>query len=182
MMRLAAADMQKLEPLPHGERGVIISTASVAAYVPRLPESHTSNEQEKGPFITFETLDHCCEHRGRVQSLQVEPMPGSLGQQDEVRKLRAPVALAKRVDGVQVGKEARGAMRERRGVQPVQMAGVFQTAEQFPHLRVDVLGVAEHAVALGYANGSNSAGPTVNVLKEMPMNGSVVRIPKLAAR
>jgi len=32
MMRLAAADAQKLEPLADGERGVIISTASVAAF------------------------------------------------------------------------------------------------------------------------------------------------------
>jgi NAD(P)-dependent dehydrogenase (short-subunit alcohol dehydrogenase family) len=32
LMRLAAADMQKLDPLADGERGVIISTASVAAY------------------------------------------------------------------------------------------------------------------------------------------------------
>jgi len=31
-MRLAAADMQGLEPMEDGERGVIISTASVAAY------------------------------------------------------------------------------------------------------------------------------------------------------
>jgi len=31
-MRLAAADMQALTPLDDGERGVIISTASVAAY------------------------------------------------------------------------------------------------------------------------------------------------------
>jgi NAD(P)-dependent dehydrogenase (short-subunit alcohol dehydrogenase family) len=32
MMRLAAADMGKLEPLADGERGVVISTASVAAF------------------------------------------------------------------------------------------------------------------------------------------------------
>jgi NAD(P)-dependent dehydrogenase (short-subunit alcohol dehydrogenase family) len=32
MMRLAAADMQNLPPLTDGERGVIVSTASVAAY------------------------------------------------------------------------------------------------------------------------------------------------------
>src|SRR5262245_39736038 len=32
LMRVAAADMQNLEPLADGERGVIISTASVAAY------------------------------------------------------------------------------------------------------------------------------------------------------
>ena len=32
MLRLAAADMAKLEPLADGERGVIVSTTSVAAY------------------------------------------------------------------------------------------------------------------------------------------------------
>ena len=32
MMRLAAADMAKLDPLEDGERGVIVSTASVAAF------------------------------------------------------------------------------------------------------------------------------------------------------
>ena len=32
MMRLAAADMKGLEPLETGERGVIVSTASIAAY------------------------------------------------------------------------------------------------------------------------------------------------------
>src|SRR3569832_2052832 len=32
MIRLAAADMSKLEPLATGERGVMISTASIAAY------------------------------------------------------------------------------------------------------------------------------------------------------
>jgi NAD(P)-dependent dehydrogenase (short-subunit alcohol dehydrogenase family) len=31
-LRLAAADMQSLDPLEDGERGVIVSTASVAAY------------------------------------------------------------------------------------------------------------------------------------------------------
>ena len=32
MMRLAAADMAQLDPTPSGERGVIISTASISAY------------------------------------------------------------------------------------------------------------------------------------------------------
>lgn len=32
MMRLAAADMQGLDPLADGERGIIVSTASVAAF------------------------------------------------------------------------------------------------------------------------------------------------------
>jgi NAD(P)-dependent dehydrogenase (short-subunit alcohol dehydrogenase family) len=32
MLRLATAEMTKLEPLSNGERGVVISTASIAAY------------------------------------------------------------------------------------------------------------------------------------------------------
>jgi NAD(P)-dependent dehydrogenase (short-subunit alcohol dehydrogenase family) len=32
MLRLATADMSRLEPLSTGERGVVISTASIAAY------------------------------------------------------------------------------------------------------------------------------------------------------
>jgi NAD(P)-dependent dehydrogenase (short-subunit alcohol dehydrogenase family) len=38
-MRLAAADMQGLEPMEDGERGVIISTASVAAYEGQVGQS-----------------------------------------------------------------------------------------------------------------------------------------------
>jgi NAD(P)-dependent dehydrogenase (short-subunit alcohol dehydrogenase family) len=39
MMRLAAADMQGLAPLEDGERGVIVSTASVAAYEGQIGQS-----------------------------------------------------------------------------------------------------------------------------------------------
>lgn len=39
MTRLAAADMQELEPLEDGERGVIVSTASVAAFEGQIGQS-----------------------------------------------------------------------------------------------------------------------------------------------
>src|SRR5438105_10348311 len=39
MMRLAAADMQGLSPLVEGERGVIITTASVAAFEGQIGQS-----------------------------------------------------------------------------------------------------------------------------------------------
>jgi NAD(P)-dependent dehydrogenase (short-subunit alcohol dehydrogenase family) len=39
MIRLAAADMSKLEPLSTGERGVMISTASIAAYDGQIGQS-----------------------------------------------------------------------------------------------------------------------------------------------
>ena len=39
MMRLAAAEMSKLEPLEDGERGVIVNTASVAAFEGQLGQA-----------------------------------------------------------------------------------------------------------------------------------------------
>lgn len=39
MMRLAAADMQDMDPLEDGERGIIISTASVAAFEGQIGQS-----------------------------------------------------------------------------------------------------------------------------------------------
>jgi NAD(P)-dependent dehydrogenase (short-subunit alcohol dehydrogenase family) len=39
MMRLAAAEMMKLEPLADGERGVIVSTASIAAFEGQIGQS-----------------------------------------------------------------------------------------------------------------------------------------------
>ncbi|WP_420402652.1 SDR family NAD(P)-dependent oxidoreductase [Nisaea sp.] len=39
MMRLAAADMQSMDPLEDGERGIVISTASVAAFEGQIGQS-----------------------------------------------------------------------------------------------------------------------------------------------
>lgn len=39
MMRLAAADMQDMDPLEDGERGIVISTASVAAFEGQIGQS-----------------------------------------------------------------------------------------------------------------------------------------------
>ncbi|MGB8636690.1 MAG: SDR family NAD(P)-dependent oxidoreductase, partial [Pseudolabrys sp.] len=43
MMRLVAAAMQGTEPLPDGERGVIVSTASVAAFEGQIGQSAYSS-------------------------------------------------------------------------------------------------------------------------------------------
>ena len=45
MMRLAAAAMQKLEPLADGERGVIVSTASVAAFEGQIGQAAYSSSK-----------------------------------------------------------------------------------------------------------------------------------------
>jgi NAD(P)-dependent dehydrogenase (short-subunit alcohol dehydrogenase family) len=51
MMRLAAADMQKLEPLDEGERGVIVSTASVAAFEGQIGQAAYS--ASKGGIVAL---------------------------------------------------------------------------------------------------------------------------------
>src|SRR5665213_2669055 len=45
MMRLVAADLQKSEPRADGERGVIVSTASVAAYEGQVGQSAYSSSK-----------------------------------------------------------------------------------------------------------------------------------------
>ena len=45
MLRLAAADMSKAEPLPDGERGVIVSTASVAAFEGQVGQAAYSSSK-----------------------------------------------------------------------------------------------------------------------------------------
>lgn len=51
MMRLAAADMAHLEPLDNGERGVILSTASVSAYEGQSGEAAYSGS--KGGVVSM---------------------------------------------------------------------------------------------------------------------------------
>ena len=51
MLRLATADMSKLEPLSTGERGVVISTASVAAYDGQIGQSAYS--ASKGGIVAM---------------------------------------------------------------------------------------------------------------------------------
>ena len=51
MLRLAATEMSKLEPLANGERGVVVSTASVAAYDGQIGQSAYS--ASKGGIVSM---------------------------------------------------------------------------------------------------------------------------------
>ena len=55
MLRLAATEMSKLEPLATGERGVVISTASVAAYDGQIGQSAYS--ASKGGIVGDDAAD-----------------------------------------------------------------------------------------------------------------------------
>jgi NAD(P)-dependent dehydrogenase (short-subunit alcohol dehydrogenase family) len=51
MLRLATAEMSRLEPLANGERGVVVSTASVAAYDGQIGQSAYS--ASKGGIVSM---------------------------------------------------------------------------------------------------------------------------------
>ena len=55
MLRLAAAEMSKLEPLATGERGVVISTASIAAYDGQIGQAAYS--ASKGGIVGDDAAD-----------------------------------------------------------------------------------------------------------------------------
>lgn len=77
MMRLVAADMAQLEPLANGERGVILSTASVSAYEGQSGEAAYS--ASKGGVVSM--ILPAARELGRLGIRVVGIAPGLFGTQ-----------------------------------------------------------------------------------------------------
>jgi NAD(P)-dependent dehydrogenase (short-subunit alcohol dehydrogenase family) len=77
VMRLAAADMAHLEPLPSGERGVILSTASVSAYEGQSGEA--AYAASKGGVVSM--ILPAARELGRLGIRVVGIAPGLFGTQ-----------------------------------------------------------------------------------------------------
>ena len=75
MMRLAAADMATLEPLEHGERGVIVSTASVAAYEGQIGQAAYSSSKGGVVALTMPAARELAQFGVRVLAIA----PGIFG-------------------------------------------------------------------------------------------------------
>jgi NAD(P)-dependent dehydrogenase (short-subunit alcohol dehydrogenase family) len=84
-MRLAAADMQNLEPLEDGERGVIISTASVAAFDGQIGQAAYSASKGGVVAMTLPAAREFAQFGIRVMTIAPgifnTPMVGSMPQQ-----------------------------------------------------------------------------------------------------
>jgi NAD(P)-dependent dehydrogenase (short-subunit alcohol dehydrogenase family) len=84
-MRLAAADMQALEPLEDGERGVIISTASVAAYDGQIGQAAYSASKGGVVAMTLPAAREFAQFGIRVMTIAPgifnTPMVGTMPQQ-----------------------------------------------------------------------------------------------------
>ena len=68
-MRLAAADMQNLEPLEDGERGIIVSTASVAAYEGQIGQAAYSASKGGIVALTLPAARELARHGIRVVAI-----------------------------------------------------------------------------------------------------------------
>jgi NAD(P)-dependent dehydrogenase (short-subunit alcohol dehydrogenase family) len=75
MMRLAAADMQSLEPLADSERGVIISTASVAAFEGQIGQAAYSASKGGVAALTIPAARELAQFGIRVMAIA----PGIFG-------------------------------------------------------------------------------------------------------
>jgi len=75
MMRLAAADMQNLEPLADQERGVIVSTASVAAYEGQIGQTAYSASKGGVAALTIPAARELAQFGIRVMAIA----PGIFG-------------------------------------------------------------------------------------------------------
>jgi NAD(P)-dependent dehydrogenase (short-subunit alcohol dehydrogenase family) len=84
-MRLAAADMQTLDPLEDGERGVIISTASVAAYDGQIGQAAYSASKGGVVAMTLPAAREFAQFGIRVMTIAPgifnTPMVGAMPQQ-----------------------------------------------------------------------------------------------------
>ena len=75
MLRLAAADMQALEPLADGERGVIVSTASVAAYEGQIGQAAYASSKGGVAALTIPAARELAQFGVRVMAIA----PGIFG-------------------------------------------------------------------------------------------------------
>jgi NAD(P)-dependent dehydrogenase (short-subunit alcohol dehydrogenase family) len=69
MLRLAAADMQGLEPLADGERGVILSTASVAAFEGQVGQAAYASSKGGVAALTLPAARELAQHGIRVNAI-----------------------------------------------------------------------------------------------------------------
>lgn len=100
MMRLAAADMCKLEPLADGERGVIVSTASVAAFEGQIGQAAYASSKGGVAALTMPASRELAQFGIRVMTIApgifLTPMLQSLPQEAQ-QSLGASVPFPKRL-------------------------------------------------------------------------------------
>ena len=133
-------------------------------------------------FVAAKTRHHGRKHRFGIEASQFERMAGALSQQNQQGKLCTPVSLAERMNGVQLAQKVRYLLSKFAKARSSKIPVVSQRAEQLSHFAINMFWIAEHAAVFGYAHRSDCTGPGTNVLKEVPVDGAIVRIAQSTRR
>jgi NAD(P)-dependent dehydrogenase (short-subunit alcohol dehydrogenase family) len=100
MMRLAAADMARLDPFADGERGVIVSTASVAAFEGQIGQAAYASSKGGVAALTMPAARELAQFGIRVMTIApgifATPMLAALPQEAQ-DSLGASVPFPKRL-------------------------------------------------------------------------------------
>lgn len=79
-----------------------------AALESRLLRNQCGHHRSKRPLITPEAPDHGVERRVRIEPIEIERVPGTIGEQSEKGQLSSSVALPERMDRIDLRQEMRG--------------------------------------------------------------------------
>ena len=97
-----------------------------------------------------------------------------MGEGDQKRQLRTPVAFTERMDGIQLRENMGGSEGEVSGTQPAKLLVCREVGKQPLHLSLDVLGITKCTSLLGDPDAPNLSRPDIDVLKQVSVNGAVV--------
>src|SRR5712691_7461443 len=139
------------------------------------------NEVGERSFVSVKAGNHRLERNLGLKPLSDDPVASFPGEKNQKRELRSSVALAERMDGIQLGKEMGGLAGEGMGVEPSQISLLGKTCEKPLHLAVDVLGIAEHTVLLENPLRANFPRPPIHVLEQVAVNGEITAVTQPAA-
>ena len=73
-----------------------------------LPQHQPPNLFLQRLELPVKTYNHCRQHFLRPDPRHIQTTPCTLAQQEQEGQLRSAIALAERVDGIEVGEESRG--------------------------------------------------------------------------
>lgn len=98
-------------------------------------------------------------------------MAGVSGQHGQEGGLCSAIALPEEMDRVELSQQMRRSRRKAVGVPTSQPVALTESVEQLGQFPFEVLRIGEGTAVLKDADGAGLAGPVVDVLEKMPMNG-----------
>ena len=105
-------------------------------------------------------------------SRRVDRMPRLGCQQDQESQLGAAIAVAKGVNGIEVGDEVGSFCGKLLVSEATKMTIILQVAKRASKLIIDVFGIEEHTASR--PRRACAPGPSIDVLENVPVNGSVM--------